>query len=133
MGKTITISSDATGGKLSLSRSDFVNISEDITTKLTEILTEYKKVINDTDFIEVAGGATKIPCVIDVIKNVFGKNIGKAVDQDHSIIDGALYSTKTNIYAQLLKTNSILKYSYDTCILIGDRKIPLFNSSNVIK
>ena len=133
VGKSATLVSDSTGDKLSLSRNDFFAVSEEIVAKLRDILTEYKIYINNTDFIEVAGGATKIPCVINVIKEVFNKTIGKAVDQDHSIIDGALYSTKTNVYAQLLRANSILKYSYNTSILIGDREIPLFNSSNLIK
>ncbi|OZM57753.1 molecular chaperone DnaK [Lottiidibacillus patelloidae] len=90
------ITADATGPKhleLSLSRAKFEALSADLVNRTLE---PTKRALNDAglsaseiDKVILVGGSTRIPAVVEAIKNLLGKDPSKGVNPDEVVAVGA--------------------------------------------
>ena len=90
------ITADATGPKhidLTLSRAKFNEITHDLVERSIEpmrkALADAKLSLNDIDKIILVGGSTRIPAVVEAVKNFTGKEPSKGVNPDECVAVGA--------------------------------------------
>ncbi len=90
------ITADATGPKhidLSLSRAKFNEITNDLIQRSIEpmkkALSDAKLSLSDIDKIILVGGSTRIPAVVEAVKNFTGKEPSKGVNPDECVAVGA--------------------------------------------
>jgi Molecular chaperone len=85
------ITSDATGSKhmeLTLTRATFNEITSDLVERTIEqmkkALTDANLLLSDIDKIILIGGSTRIPAVVEKVKNFTGKEPSKEINQNES-------------------------------------------------
>jgi len=90
------ITADATGPKhidLTLSRAKFNEITHDLVERSIEpmrkALADAKLSLSDIDKIILVGGSTRIPAVVEAVKNFTGKEPSKGVNPDECVAVGA--------------------------------------------
>ncbi len=90
------ITADATGPKhlsLKISRSKLESLVEDLVQKTIEpckkALTDAGLTVNDISDVVMVGGMTRMPRVVEVVKNFFGKEPNKGVNPDEVVAVGA--------------------------------------------
>ncbi|WP_459480389.1 molecular chaperone DnaK [Clostridium saccharoperbutylacetonicum] len=90
------ITADATGPKhidLTLSRAKFNEITHDLVDRSIEpmkkALADAKLSLSDIDKIILVGGSTRIPAVVEAVKNFTGKEPSKGVNPDECVAVGA--------------------------------------------
>jgi molecular chaperone DnaK len=90
------ITADATGPKhidLTLSRAKFNEITHDLVQRSIEpmkkALADAKLSLSDIDKIILVGGSTRIPAVVEAVKNFTGKEPSKGVNPDECVAVGA--------------------------------------------
>jgi molecular chaperone DnaK len=90
------ITADATGPKhidLTLTRAKFNEITNDLVERSIEpmkkALADAKLSLNDIDKIILVGGSTRIPAVVEAVKNFTGKEPSKGVNPDECVAVGA--------------------------------------------
>jgi molecular chaperone DnaK len=90
------ITADATGPKhidLTLTRAKFNEITHDLVERSIEpmkkALADAKLSLSDIDKIILVGGSTRIPAVVDAVKNFTGKEPSKGVNPDECVAVGA--------------------------------------------
>lgn len=90
------ITADATGPKhidLTLTRAKFNEITNDLVQRSIEpmkkALADAKLSLNDIDKIILVGGSTRIPAVVEAVKNFTGKEPSKGVNPDECVAVGA--------------------------------------------
>ena len=90
------ITADATGPKhleYDLTRAKFDDITSDLVRKtltcVSKALQDAKLTINDIDKVILVGGSTRIPAVIEAVKNQTGKEPYKGINPDECVAIGA--------------------------------------------
>jgi len=90
------ITADATGPKhidLTLTRAKFNEITNDLVQRSIEpmkkALADAKLSLNDIEKIILVGGSTRIPAVVEAVKNFTGKEPSKGVNPDECVAVGA--------------------------------------------
>ncbi|MGB4588130.1 MAG: molecular chaperone DnaK [Clostridiaceae bacterium] len=90
------ITADATGPKhidMTLTRAKFNELTADLVKSTIEpmkkALADSKLTLNDIDKVILVGGSTRIPAVVDVIKEFTGKEPSKGVNPDEVVAMGA--------------------------------------------
>ena len=90
------ITADATGPKhidMNLSRAKFNELTHDLVdatiTPMKKALEDAGLTMNDIDKIILVGGSTRIPAVIEAVKNFTGKEPSKGVNADECVAVGA--------------------------------------------
>jgi molecular chaperone DnaK len=90
------ITADATGPKhidLTLTRAKFNEITSDLVQRSIEpmkkALSDAKLSLSDIEKIILVGGSTRIPAVVDAVKNFTGKEPSKGVNPDECVAVGA--------------------------------------------
>jgi molecular chaperone DnaK len=90
------LTADATGPKhlsIKLSRSKLESLVEDLVQKTIEpckkALSDAGLTINDISDVVMVGGMTRMPKVVEVVKNFFGKEPNKGVNPDEVVAMGA--------------------------------------------
>ena len=90
------ITADATGPKhidMTLTRAKFNELTSDLVkdtiVPMEKALKDAKLSMNDIDKVILVGGSTRIPAVIDAIKEFTGKDASKGVDADEVVALGA--------------------------------------------
>ena len=90
------ITADATGPKhidLTLTRAKFNEITHDLVQRSIEpmkkALADAKLSLSDIDKIILVGGSTRIPAVVEAVKNFTGKEPSKGVNPDECVAVGA--------------------------------------------
>ncbi|EKQ50339.1 MULTISPECIES: molecular chaperone DnaK [unclassified Clostridium] len=90
------ITADATGPKhidLTLSRAKFNEITHDLVERSIEpmrkALADAKLSLSDIDKVILVGGSTRIPAVVEAVKNFTGKEPSKGVNPDECVAVGA--------------------------------------------
>ncbi len=90
------ITADATGPKhfeYNLSRAKFESVIQDL---VERTITEVKKAIKDSklslsqiDKVVMVGGSTRVPCVVEEVKKIIGKEPFKGINPDECVAIGA--------------------------------------------
>ena len=90
------VTADATGPKhlsLKISRSKLESLVEDLVQKTIEpckkALSDAGLTVNDISDVVLVGGMTRMPRVVEVVKNFFGKEPNKGVNPDEVVAVGA--------------------------------------------
>jgi molecular chaperone DnaK len=90
------ITADATGPKhidLNLTRAKFNELTHDLVqrsiTPIQKALDDAKLSLNDIDKVILVGGSTRIPAVVDAVKQFTGKEPSKGVNPDECVAVGA--------------------------------------------
>jgi len=90
------ITADSTGPKhleYDLSRAKFDQITEDLVkstiTKMTQALNDAKLSKNDINKVILVGGSTRIPAVVETVKDFMGKEPFKGINPDECVAIGA--------------------------------------------
>ncbi len=90
------ITADATGPKhidMTLTRAKFNELTVDLVKKTIDIMKEALSAgnvsLNDIDKVILVGGSTRIPAVVDAVKNFTGKEPSKGVNPDEVVAMGA--------------------------------------------
>lgn len=90
------ITADATGPKhvdMTLTRAKFNELTADLVKKTIDIMKDALSAgnvsLNDVDKIILVGGSTRIPAVVDAVKNFTGKEPSKGVNPDEVVAMGA--------------------------------------------
>ena len=90
------ITADATGPKhleFDLSRAKFDSISEDLVqrtiSKVKSALADAKLSASEVDKVVLVGGSTRIPAVVEAVKNCMGKEPYKGINPDECVAIGA--------------------------------------------
>jgi heat shock protein 4 len=99
-----------------MNRDDFQKMSEPLLARvkkcLSNLLVESKLKLEDIDFIEIVGGATRTPVIKEIIKEVFGKEPSNHLNQDEAVSRGA-----TIMCAILSPTFKVKEFKIEECQL----------------